>query len=277
MNTEEAKRILLAYRPGTPDRDDPEVAEALQVAQHDSTLQRWLDQQTAFQETVRREVRRVAVPAGLREQILAQRKIVTPIWRRPEVLLVAACLALAVILTALWARPARDEESFAGFRSRMVGFALRVYRLNIVTNDLELVREYLRSAGAPADLKLTPALANSPVKGGGKLLWQGNPVAMVCFGLPQTNGTIFMFVADESAFRRGPKPGSNPVLEQVSGMMTAGWSRDGRIYLVAVEAGPGVLKKLVASRTAAQRARSTALTSLISHRPWFLRKVIRNA
>ena len=107
MNNEEAKRVLLAYRPGLAVQDDPEVAEALALAQEDETLQGWLEQHEAFQEAVRSELRAMPVPRDLKARILTRqsrrKKIITPIWR-PEFLLAAACLALGLILSALWMR-----------------------------------------------------------------------------------------------------------------------------------------------------------------------------
>ncbi len=38
MNRDEAKTILLRYRPGTADADDPEIATALALARQDPEL-----------------------------------------------------------------------------------------------------------------------------------------------------------------------------------------------------------------------------------------------
>ena len=83
----------------------------------------------------------------------------------------------------------------------MVGFALRHYRMDIVTNDAQQVRQFLKSRGAPADYALPAGLQATPVMGGASLSWQDAPVAMVCFDLT-TNKILYMFVIDAAAIRR---------------------------------------------------------------------------
>ena len=47
MDKETAKRILLGYRPGTADASEPEILEALRLADSDPELNEWLRQQLA--------------------------------------------------------------------------------------------------------------------------------------------------------------------------------------------------------------------------------------
>jgi hypothetical protein len=129
----------------------------------------------------------------------------------------------------------------------MVGFALRVYRMDITTNDLVQVREFLRKTGAPSDIKLTAGLQAVPVKGGARLSWQGHPVSMVCFQLPRED-ILYMFIMDEKAIRRGDVPGEAPVLREVGGILTASWRRDGKVYLVAAADQEAVKKVLAFAR-----------------------------
>jgi len=49
MNHNEAKDILLLYRPGTADVADPQIAEALALAQRDAELARWFGEHCARQ------------------------------------------------------------------------------------------------------------------------------------------------------------------------------------------------------------------------------------
>ena len=72
MNLNEAKTVLLLYRPGTADAEDPQVAEALALAKQSPELARWLAEHTARQASLRGQFRRIPVPAGLKEQILAE-------------------------------------------------------------------------------------------------------------------------------------------------------------------------------------------------------------
>jgi hypothetical protein len=233
MNREQARRVLSAYRPDSPNAEDPDITAALELAGNDQELGAWLEDQLRFHRTISAELRQIPVPRGLKERILAERpRVIVPLWRRPEFLLAAACLAVGLVLTTLWFRPSRSEETFAGFRSRMITAAFRVYKMDIVTNNPVAVREFLTSRGAPSDYSLTPRLEATPVLGGAKLSWQGHPVSMVCFKLSQKQ-TLFMFVLNEADLRDRRRPGRVPEVTPVSGVATASWSRDGKVYFIA--------------------------------------------
>jgi hypothetical protein len=244
VNKEEAKRILLAYRPGSPDRADPEVAEALEVAGEDPDLQKWVQDQAAFHRRVSQELRRLPIPRDLREKILTQGRVVVPVWRRPEWLLLAACVVISLFLAAFWFRAPAEDETFASFQARMVSFAVREYRMDIETNNLAAVQQLLASSHAPTQFALTPSLQKTPVKGGAALSWQGHPVAMVCFSLSKKE-TAYLFVMARSALPQRDGPGSQPLLQEIRTLQTASWSRDGQVYLIAARRQAD-LKALVA-------------------------------
>jgi hypothetical protein len=229
VDKSEAKRRLLSYRGGRSE-NDPEVEEALAVARQDPELEEWLAKQSSFHGGISRELRGIPVPAHLKAAILKE-QIIIPFWRRAEFLLAAACLVLGLLLSAFWFGPAGEDQSFAGFRSRMVAFALREYRMDILTNDPAQIREYLRTHGAPADYSIPPTLGTTPEIGGARLSWQAKPVAMVCFK-GSGKQTSFMFVLDQRAFDQGPLPGPNPERRSVRGVMTSSWIQDGRAYLL---------------------------------------------
>src|SRR5437867_8043687 len=78
MDNREAKFILNAYRPGGEDASDPLFAEALVQAQRDPVLARWFNESIAFDTAVTEKLCDVAVPADLRENILAGVKVTRP-------------------------------------------------------------------------------------------------------------------------------------------------------------------------------------------------------
>lgn len=243
MNSEEAKRILLAYRPGSKDAQDPEVAEALKFARDDAHLQHWLEEQAAFHRITRLEFHSIPVPSGLKARILTQERKIVPFWSRSEVWLAAASIVLTMTLTALWFGRSIEDQTFEGFRSRMVGFALRVYGMDIVTSNLGQIRNFLAQKGAPADYTLTAGLRTVPAKGGAALSWQAKPVAMVCFSLPQ-NQTLYMFVVNEGDIPRGKPPADGPVWADIGGITTTSWRHQGKVYLLIAK-DPAVLKHTV--------------------------------
>ena len=72
MNTEEAKYVLLGYRPHTGEAPDPDTVEALELTKRDTDLGRWLAGHCARQDALRAKFRSIKAPAGLKEQIISE-------------------------------------------------------------------------------------------------------------------------------------------------------------------------------------------------------------
>jgi len=232
MNRAEAKAILVSYRPGSTDARDPEVAEALALAQSDPELGKWLEQQFDFHRSVRQAFHDIPTPDNLRDRILARPEIVAPpFWTRRQGLLAAAATIVAFFgLLAFWLR-APSGDAFQTFRTRMVRTVLRQYSMGIETNDIAQVRSYLSTRNAPSNFVLRPGLAQLPVTGAGVLSWQRERVSMVCLNGGAKQGTLFLFVVDRAAVK-GP-PSNSPVLVPVSKLMTASWTAGDRTYVLA--------------------------------------------
>jgi hypothetical protein len=114
MNTQQAKFILQAYRPGGQDANDPQFAEALEQVKNDPNLAEWFAAQTAFDGAVAHALGTVAPPAQLREMILAGRRVIEPApwWRRP--------------VGGRWLRPSPRSSAWAfGFAGK-IRRALRI-------------------------------------------------------------------------------------------------------------------------------------------------------
>lgn len=232
MNALEAKQILLRYRPGTSDASDPDIAAALELASRDPQLQAWLEQHLAFQRAMRHKLRSIPVPAHLKDAILAERHVVrVPFWQPPKVwwtAAAAAALALLLGLSALFFQP-RKPDRLADFRSRMVRTALRQYSMDIVTNDMQQVRQFMARRGAPADYSLPAGLQKLSLTGGGYLKWRNQPVAMVCFDRGDSQ-MLFLFVVDRAAVKDAPP--ATPLLAEVNKLVTASWSEGNRTYVL---------------------------------------------
>jgi hypothetical protein len=106
MNTTEAKFILQARRPDGRDDSDPRFTEALEQARLDPALGAWMAREQAFDQVVADKLRTVQPPAGLRDAILAGARLSNrrpvPFWRRPQVLAMAASVAIIVGLAVSW-------------------------------------------------------------------------------------------------------------------------------------------------------------------------------
>jgi hypothetical protein len=231
MTTREAKQILLLHRPWHRETPDAQTAEALALATQDAELREWLAQHLAFQEAMRARLDAIPTPAHLKDALLAQRKIVhPPLWRQPTVWLAAAAAVVLIFsLGALLFQP-RTPDRFADFRSRMIRSALRQYSMDIVTNDMQQVRQFMAARGAPADYALPAGLQRLSLTGGGYLKWRSQPVAMVCFDRGDSE-MLYLFVMDRAAVKDAPPP--TPELARVNKLVTVSWSAGDRAYVLA--------------------------------------------
>jgi hypothetical protein len=248
MNREQAKEILALYRPGTADAEDPSFSEARRLCGQDPELNRWFEQHCARYLALRARFKQVAIPAGLKEQILAERKIhTTPAWRRPAVLLTAmAVVAVIAGGVTLWQRP-RENLGFSGYINRMAGIARRGYAMELETKDPAQVRAYLTTNRAPSDYVLPHALEQSTLAGCAVKDWQGAKVSMICFysGRPLPPGEttdLWFFVIDHSSVQGAPAS-SLPAVTAMDGAAAASWTVGNKTYVLVAEGDEQFLRK----------------------------------
>jgi hypothetical protein len=243
LNLSQAKEILLLYRPNTRDAEDPEIIQAMELARSDQELGQWFAQHQAFQTAMRAKFRELEVPEHLKAALLARQKVLRPSipWRSPVWLAAAAIFVVLLGLTSFWLRPSVPDR-FAHYRESMVSAAVRMYGMDVETNDMAQLRPFFARKGAPADYDVTKGLAKLPLKGGGLLRWRGNPVSMVCFDRAGT--TLFLFVLKRSALRDPPPVSTSAAeLAQVEGLQTASWSHGEDIYVLAGPQEPDFTSK----------------------------------
>jgi len=231
MTTPEAKQILLLHRPWLGEPLDAEMAEALALATRDPDLKQWWENHLACQLAVRAKLNTIPVPAHLRSSILAERKVIhVAFWQRAPVWLAAAAALVLLIGVSTLLLQSRSPDRFADFRSRMVRSALRQYSMDIVTNDMRQVRQFLAGHGAPADYALPAGLARLSLTGGASLKWRGAPVSMVCFDRGD-NEMLYLFVMDQTVVKDAPA--AAPQVTKVNKFVTVSWSDGRRAYVLA--------------------------------------------
>lgn len=249
MNINEAKTILLLYRPGTADADDPQVAEALALAKRDPELAEWLQAHCARQEALRSKFRQITPPAGLKEQIIseqaARQKII--VWWRNAVFAMAAVIVALIALAPFWLPHRPHYDTFATYRDRMASIALRGYGMDLTTNNPEAVRAYLGQNQAPADYALPGPLEKTAVAGCAIQDWQGAKVSMVCFrtGKPLPPGEqsdLWLFVIDRSRVKDAPPAGSRQFV-QVSRLQLVTWTEGDKLYVLGTTGDEQALKR----------------------------------
>lgn len=245
MNSQRAKDILISYRPGLSDPADPDTAAALDWLERDAELARWFEHQQAFHAATRQAFRNMAVPENLKDKILPKShpprsKI---LWfNRFEFLAAAAAVVLLLSLAVFWIQP-DENRKLADYRARMAKFALRDYRMDLVTNDLNQIREFLANRGAPADYHLSPPLQKLPGVGCAFLKWQNQPVSLICFRLGEQD-LVWLFVTPQSTVQ-DPPPSTNPQYQTVGKLMTASWTEQGKTYLLAVIGDKNLLQSFL--------------------------------
>ncbi|MEW6160104.1 MAG: hypothetical protein AB1813_21955 [Verrucomicrobiota bacterium] len=231
MKPAQAKEILLRYRPGASDDSEPEMAEAIEVARQNSDLQLWFDQHCTWQAQVQRQFRSIAVPAGLKERIL-ERAAPRPILRWPTVQQLAwaagIVLLLSLILFWRWTEP---PKRFADYRDRMVRTALRDYRMQLITDDLEQIRDFLGRHRGHTDYTLPEPLAKTRGYGCAVLTWQDKPVSMICFQENERKD-LYLFIINQSEVSGEPLS-EIPSIARVNKLITASWSAGGKVYVLA--------------------------------------------
>jgi len=253
MNHDEAKLILLRYRPGTKDEEDPEIREALALAKGDAGLSGWLAKQVERQQLLRETFREIKAPAGLAEQIISEQMASQRMLknrRRFERMAVAAALLMAAfILGFIWhgsRRPA--DDTLVIFENQMAGYALRGYTMDLQTNDAGEIRAFFRREQAPSDYTLSRPLQKATLIGCSVETWQSTKVSMICFatGAPLAPGTqndLWLFVVDQKSVVDAP-PDSQPHLSHVNRLTAATWSENGKLYLLATTVDEPVFRKL---------------------------------
>ena len=238
MNREQAKQVLLLYRPGTADAEDPEIASAMELARQDPELGSWFNRHVRFQQEMRAKMRALEAPSHLKPELLAGfRNIVRPPWwTRPATLWVtaaAACVLLLGLIT-LRQRPSYSNQ-FSAFKERVVGEVQRQYAMDWETSDMAQLRGLIAAHGGRADYNVPKGLAKLKLSGGAVLKWQRNPVSMVCFD--RGGGKmLFLFVLNKDAVK-DPPPSNNPQVAIVHDFKTASWTQGNNTYVLAGEEG----------------------------------------
>jgi hypothetical protein len=228
MNREEAKRILWLYRGGI-DADDPAFAEALQTAERDPQLALWLKDHLAAYASIRAQLKAAPVPPGLAQKILASRPVVW--WRKPAYQLAASLFILAALGIFWVSRPSTEAtlDEYRRFTARVV---TGKYAMGLESADPAAVRRFLVANQAPSDFEFPKPLEKERLLGCAALSWDGHPVSLLCFRRQPGPGApdLWFFVTDGGTL---PQPMATPQFATVTQVGTVGWSRGGKIYLLA--------------------------------------------
>jgi len=244
MDSQRAKEVLMRYRPSRGEDADPELTAALELAKREPELNQWFERHCAFQTSVSQQFKRISVPSGLGEKILAGHvpdKIIAW-WKRPVFQAMAAAAAVTLLATLVWfGTQQREENSFSSYRGRMVRMAQRMYRMDMVTNDLSQIRQFLAKNEAPANYVAPVSLEKLPGDGCAILHWHGKTVSLVCYDLGNRND-LYFFVINRADLPDAPVS-ADPQFTKVGRLMTASWSRSDKTYVLAGRGDEAFLRR----------------------------------
>jgi hypothetical protein len=239
VNSQQAKEILVLFRPGTADERDPEFVEALELAAQDPELQSWFREHGAMQQFLRDRFRQIPVPEGLKQQIISERKAHSRtelLRRRPALVAVSASLLLLLVVFAQFYARLGQTDRFSDFRNRMARIVLREYpKMDLETADLTAIRKFLEQKKAPGDYSLPNGLAQAKGTGCAILDWRGQPVSMICFDSgkkadPNDASDVFLFIIDRKSVPRAPA--SKPRFSQLNRLATLSWTAGDKTYVL---------------------------------------------
>jgi uncharacterized membrane protein YbaN (DUF454 family) len=238
MDSQRAREILLLFRPGVSDADDPEFREALELVKRDPELRRWFDEHCARQSLIRDRLKKIAVPGELKKRILddiaAREAIVW--WQQPafRVLAAAAAIVLLIGLVYFWPRP-DTSLSFAAYQRNMVGNIQRIYpTMDMVTTNVAGILQYLTQKQGHADYVLPQPLQRLPGIGCAILPWRSKKVSLICLDAGQQS-ELYVFVINRADLP-DPPPIDRPQFNRIGRLTSASWSHADKTYILA---GPG--------------------------------------
>jgi hypothetical protein len=231
MNNQEAKLILQAYRPNGQDASDPFFAEALEQVRLDPELQKWLGEETVLNNRIQKRLETaIPIPAGLKSELLALRKTVSPApWWLQPMKLAAIGLVLAALGSLLLLIPQRTGQ-VASFRDTMARSSLQTQEHVVFqSHDIASIQQWLQSKNMDSHFDLPALLQAGTPQGCRVVYWNGHQATMICF---MVNGQhMDLFVMDRTGLPNFRETGA-PQFASADGLMTAMWSGNGKVYLL---------------------------------------------
>lgn len=245
MDNEQAKFILQAYRAGGQDANDPQFQEALDQVKHDPELARWFEEERALDQAIGAKVKSIPVPADLKANILAGKKVIRlePWWKKSSVAAVAACLLLLLSAAAYWVHAL---NSFTRYQRDMTAFLNGLDHLDYENHDLHKVRLWLKDHHGHGEMVLPAALEQLSPEGCRIFQWREKKVVLICFRTTNNNfsGEMHLLVVDRADLSQ-PPPLGQVVRGQSGHWSTASWSDEKHAYVLAGMVKPEYLDAYV--------------------------------
>jgi hypothetical protein len=246
VNREEAKSVLVACRPNGADANDPLFAEAMALVKNDAELRAWFEAEQAADKLIAAKLKAAPLPPDLLARVRAgtQARIVGQPRRSLPALAMAASFAVLGLIAALWLNraPSAPPGSFAAYRADMAQFLRDFPKLDLTTDRLPEVRDWLSRQHPAVRAKIPQGMERFPSIGCRTVEWQGRKLALVCFMVE--GQVVHLFVMPRTAFPDAGL-GSTPSFAKVGPQNTASWSNEDNLYLVVTSGDAAILPKLL--------------------------------
>jgi len=249
MDSEQARLILGAYRPGRDDAGDALFAEALAQMERDPALAEWFSDQNAADESMRSAMRSIQPPAHLREAILSSAKI-TPFptarfsWSRPAWLAVAAAVVIGLGAGFFFSSGQGGKLPLAALDAEIPRLTdAHKHAVESGAGDLDKIRAWLAANGGAADFAVPGGLKSRGGVACEIASVRGQKVSILCFGLGGGR-TAHLYVVDRSQLS-DPPPVGTPEIRQQGAYATASWSDGGHSYILAQRGDADSLRGLL--------------------------------
>ena len=246
MTHEEAKYVLGARRANGGDDADPRLAEALRLAGEDPELRAWLEREQRLDRAMVSGLRRVPVPQGLRDRIVAGGRVTAfprgASWAgRWWSILAAAAVVLASVVGFLqWPRPASGPEGLTAELGRFLDHEWD-HAFDLREKDFGKVRDWLVARESRVEMKVPERLSCSPTYGCKVFTWRGVEATLVCF-LPKETGDVVHVVSLPKAAL--PEfTAEAPQYAAAGSWTTAMWRTGDRLYVAMTTADRELLAK----------------------------------
>lgn len=243
MTNEEAKFMLQGYRPNGADADNEAFAEALKQAERDPALREWFEREQAFDAVVAGKLREIQPPPGLRESILAGKKMTPPQsepparpwWAQTWTVGLAAAAAIVMVFSVALTQPT-DEPVGELVRMEPIiklamediggahGAGTHASALGTFGAWVLDANNRLQADGMPVDLEYLRSMGCRTIN------VAGHDVFEICF--ERDSKTFHLYIVD----REDCDPTSlhhEPMFHEKGDFAAASWACDHFAYLVA--------------------------------------------
>jgi hypothetical protein len=249
MNNETAKVILSAYRHDGADAQDPLFTDALQQARLDPELDKWFEEQRAFDQRIFQAMQRIEAPASLKEVLTAAaqgpKARPRPRSRIPWLALAAVLVVSGLLLVGPLGVKRSNTDTLAVFQKDALAMLSGQPgpKLDLVTPSLPATQAYIAKEQGPLAPTLPAALKEMHTAGCLVAEWHHYRISVTCFLAPDGQ-LVHLVVLPKDALAGARLPGS---FQATDGWRIAYRERDGMVMFWATHAPMNEFRNLLQS------------------------------